>query len=173
MPNKSRISKPRGKAQTYSLDKINTQWEILKHFHRRLVEISGVEENQQIDEFLDNIELLLSRTPLLTDSEKFIYVVQTDSQNEDNCVKVGFCADVKSRWGPKWEQFVNKSVFESPFRGDSEVHKHLRNHFERDESQGREVYYGEFGEVCQTVSDFLSEPERFSRLRRVSEETNH
>ena len=51
---------PRGKAQTYSLNEINSQWETLKHFHKRLVEISGVEENEQIDNFLDYLSDVLS-----------------------------------------------------------------------------------------------------------------
>jgi len=50
----------RGKAQTYSLDEINSQWETLKYFHKRLVEISGVEENEQIDSFLDYLSDVLS-----------------------------------------------------------------------------------------------------------------
>ena len=52
---------PRGKAQTYTLDETNEQWGILKHFHKRLVEISGVEENAQIDEFLDYLSEVLSQ----------------------------------------------------------------------------------------------------------------
>ena len=51
---------PRGKAQTYSLEEILSQWETLKHFHKRLVEISGVEENEQIDNFLDYLSEVLS-----------------------------------------------------------------------------------------------------------------
>ena len=52
---------PRGKAQSYTLDEIIEQWATLKHFHRRLVEISGVEENAQIDEFLDYLSEVLSQ----------------------------------------------------------------------------------------------------------------
>jgi len=52
---------PRGKAQSYTLDEINEQWGILKHFHKRLVEISGVEENAQIDEFLNYLSEVLSQ----------------------------------------------------------------------------------------------------------------
>ena len=50
---------PRGKAQSYSLDEVNEQWNTLKHFHKRLVELSGEEENKKIDEFLDYIEEIL------------------------------------------------------------------------------------------------------------------
>jgi hypothetical protein len=147
--------KPRGKAQSYSLDKVLVQWETLKHFHRRLVEISGVEENQQIDEFLDNLQTLLSSPQFPSGAEKHIYVVQTEIQRENNCVKVGFCSNVKSRWGSQWGKFANRTVFNSPFRGDAEVHSHLRKHFERDDNQGREVYFGEFDNVCQVISNFL------------------
>lgn len=52
---------PRGKAQTYSLDEVVEQWGILKHFHRRLVELSGVEENQQLDKFLDYLFEVLQK----------------------------------------------------------------------------------------------------------------
>ena len=150
------IHKPRGKAQSYSLDKVLVQWEILKHFHRRLVEISGVEENQQIDEFLDSLQILLNSTQSSPVAGRLIYVVQTEVQRENNCVKVGFCSNTKSRWGSQWGRFTNKAVFNSPFKGDAEIHSHLRKHFERDENQGREVYFGEFEQICQVVSNFLS-----------------
>jgi hypothetical protein len=52
---------PRGKAQSYSLDDVITQWKILKHFHKRLVEISGVEENSQLDDFLDYLNDVLKK----------------------------------------------------------------------------------------------------------------
>ena len=52
---------PRGKAQSYSLDETVAQWETLKHFHKRLVEISGVEENSQLDDFLDYLTDVLKK----------------------------------------------------------------------------------------------------------------
>ena len=86
---------------------------------------------------------------------KVIYLVQSESQVENNTVKVGFCKDLLSRWGNKWEMFANKKVFSSTYKGDAEVHLHLRQTFERDLENGRETYFGDFNEIADAVETFL------------------
>jgi hypothetical protein len=88
--------------------------------------------------------------------QKFIYLVQSEAHLENHTVKVGFCKNLLSRWGNNWERFTNKKVFSSPFKGDAEVHLHLRQTFERDLENGRETYFGDFNEIANAVETFIS-----------------
>jgi hypothetical protein len=87
---------------------------------------------------------------------RFIYIVQSGEDLKNNTLKVGFTQNVEKRWGKNWETFENKKVYKSPFYGDCEVHRLLREKFERNlSSESVEMYFAEFEEVCQCLEEFF------------------
>lgn len=146
------VDQPRGKAQSYSLDEVNKQWEILKHFHKRLVQISGEEENTKIDEFLDYVETLFSTDScpphflLGVTSTKAEFIRQTWDNIKHEC---------KSKSRESNYVFLMKKL--STMNNIEEVLNYVQSGLFSDSENATEK----------------NKPERFSRLRRVSEETNH
>jgi hypothetical protein len=146
MPNYNRNYSPS------EFDSLLKKYDDLCQIRDAVVRLTGEEELGRI---LWKLDLLGMGLHLPEPGQKYIYVVQSKSHFDDNSVKVGFCKDIYSRWGGKWESFIEKKAFISPFKGDAEVHEHLRSRFERDLEKGREVYFGEFSEISSTVEKFL------------------
>ena len=142
--------------RNYSLsefDLIIEKYAELIEIRKAAVSLTGLEASSEIVTRLNLMsEGLWSSDP----AQKYIYVVQSKSQLDNNSVKVGFCKDISARWGKKWESFVGKEAFVSPFNGDAEVHLHLRQTFERDLENGRETYFGDFNEIANAVETFIS-----------------
>jgi hypothetical protein len=141
--------------RNFSLDDIYPlmkKYEELVQIRNAIVELTGEEK-------LERILISLSKIsqPEKTGQGRLIYLVQSETQAENNTVKVGFCHNLQKRWGSKWSFFVNQKSFPSPFTGDSEVHSHLRGIFERDLENGRETYFGNFDEICLSVENFLTQ----------------
>ncbi len=137
------------------------EFEPLLEKYRELCEIRNVAAlltgEEEFSRIIRKLNLLKGGLWSPDQVQKYIYVVQSKSHFDNNSVKVGFCKDIYSRWGGKWESFTQKEAFISPFKGDAEVHEHLRSKFERDLGEGREVYFGDFSDISNTVKLFLEE----------------
>jgi hypothetical protein len=145
-------SEPRGKPQNYSPDEHLKQWETLRHFHLRLTQISGEEENIKIEEFLDYIEELLSVDScpphflLGVTSTKAEFIKQTWDDIKHRC---------KSESRESNYVFLMKKL--STMKNIDEVINYVRSGIFSNSENATEK----------------NKPERFSKLRRVSEETTH
>ena len=146
MPNYNRLY------SSSEFESLILKYEELCKIRDAVVLLTGEEEFTRIVRKLDLIKEGLW-SPDRT--QKYIYVIQNRSHFDNNSVKVGFCKDLYSRWGGKWESFIEKKAFISPFKGDSEIHDHLRAKFDRDLREGREVYFGDFNEIANAVETFI------------------
>ena len=145
-------TEPRGNPQTYTLEEHIKQWETLKHFHNRLIQISGEKENSQIEEFLDYVEKLFS-----TDScpPHFLLGLTSTKAEVIKHTWDNIKHECKSKSRESNYVFLMKKL--STMNSIEEVINYVRS--------------GIFSDSENAIEKNKSE--RFSRLRRVSEETNH